>query len=315
MVVLFLPTRIFASRGVFLSYSFCSYICAKQSKMTHILDILKANWLMSGEAYRNLFDAVLPMLRAGNADKIDSMLSASGVMAYATTPYLASQYELDDASLPEASVAVIKLSGPLYSWDTYRVEHLLQVIETNQRITGVVLWIDGPGGMATHVDVVAKQIHEFSKPVATYVAGEMSSAHFWLGCAAARIFVSSPMSELGSVGCYTTYISLKKYYSEMGVDIRDIYPDSSDLKNIWYRDIEERNDEKRVKESLADLHRFFCESVSEFIGIPYDSSLPLFRGELFTGRQAVEEGYAHQFGNLQDAAQWVLAQSVIRKTA
>lgn len=283
--------------------------------MTHILDFLKANWLMSGEAHRNLIDAVLPMLKAGHADKIDSMLSKSGVMAYATTPYLAAQYELDDSSLPEASVAVIRLSGPLYSWDTYRLEHLLHVVEGNQRIAGIVLWIDGPGGMATHVDVVARQIHEFSKPVATYVAGEMSSAHFWLGCAASRIFISSPMSEVGSVGCYTTYISLKKYYADMGVDIRDIYPDSSDMKNLWYRDIEERDDEQRVKDSLAELHRFFCEAVSDFLAIPYDPSLPLFRGELFTGKQAIDEGYAHQLGNLQDAAQWVLAQSVIRKTA
>ncbi|MCS2862905.1 hypothetical protein NXW13_00860 [Bacteroides thetaiotaomicron] len=54
--------------------------------------------------------------------------------------------------------------------------------------------------MVAHVDLAAKRIAESSKPIATYVAGTMGSAHFKLGTAAGRTFIASPMCEVGSMG-------------------------------------------------------------------------------------------------------------------
>ena len=46
--------------------------------------------------------------------------------------------------------------------------------------------------MVAHVDLAAKMIAESSKPIATYVAGTMGSAHFWLGTAAGRTLYRFP---------------------------------------------------------------------------------------------------------------------------
>ena len=90
-------------------------------------------------------------------------------------------------------MAVIILEGTLYSWETYRLEKQLRDVFDNPKICGAVLWINGPGGMVAHVDLAAKMIAESSKPIATYVAGTMGSAHFWLGTAAGRTFICNAL--------------------------------------------------------------------------------------------------------------------------
>ena len=61
------------------------------------------------------------------------------------------------------------------------------------------------------------------------------------------------------------------------------------------------------------MHRIFCDAISRNLGIAYDPELPLFRGQIFTGDVAVENGYIDQFGTLEDAVKWVLAQATVRK--
>ena len=269
---------------------------------------------MAANDYARLLLTVMPALKNGHADAVEKQLGENHVKAYATTPYLAYRYQLDDTSLPDGSVAVICLDGPLFSWETLSLEKQLQTAAENDKIAGVVLWINGPGGMITRVDVVADMIADYPKPVATYVASVMASAHFWIGVSAGRTFVDSRLSEVGSVGVMVTFQSLKRYFSEQGIDIREIYPDTADLKNKWFRDIEENDDETIIKERLTLDHRIFCEHVARSLGIEYDPDMALFRGETFSGPEAVEKGYIDEIGNLQDAVRWVLATATARET-
>ena len=79
------------------------------------------------------------------------------------------------------------------------------------------------------------------------------------------------------------------------------------------RAIEDDNNEEPIKQRLAVMHRIFCDAISRNLGIAYDPELPLFRGQIFTGDVAVANGYIDQFGTLEDAVKWVLAQATVRK--
>ena len=212
--------------------------------MDKIQEIFTAPWAIADNDYYRLLSLLVPCVAAGNLDAIEKRLDNNKITAYATTPYLANRWELDDDTLPADSVAVIILEGTLYSWETYRLEKQLRDVFDNPKICGAVLWINGPGGMVAHVDLAAKMIAESSKPIATYVAGTMGSAHFWLGTAAGRTFIASPMCEVGSVGIMLTYQSFKNYFKKQGIDYREIYPDSADLKNYETRAIEDDNNEE-----------------------------------------------------------------------
>lgn len=281
--------------------------------MDKIYQVFGKLWLMEATAQRQLLATMIQILKNGGALGLEQSLGSTTLASYATTPYLAQRWQLDDTSLPDDSVAVIQMEGPLFSWETYRMEQLIAQVEDNPRLCGMVLWINGPGGMAQYVDVVARKIRECQKPTATYVAGTMASAHFWLGTATGRTFAASPLVSVGSVGTLGTYINYRKMYEAAGIDYRTIYPDKSDLKNRWFRDIDEKNDETLVKAQLSRLADAFCHDVALQLGVEYDDQLPLFRGEEFYGDAAVEAGYIDQFGSLHDAVAWVLAKSTIRK--
>lgn len=73
-------------------------------------------------------------------------------------------------------------------------------------------------------------ISECPKPVVAYIAGACASAHFWLASAADKRFLGSLMCEVGSIGVVGTYYNAKEALKKEGIDYREIYPDSADLK-------------------------------------------------------------------------------------
>lgn len=277
--------------------------------MKRLQKIFAGNWAITPKDYEAFCALLLPCVIHGNLDKAEAQLNNTGVTVYATFPTnIASRWELDDTALPDNSVAVIVLEGVLMSWETYRLEELLEKIEENPKICGAVLWINGPGGMVAHVDVVASMLKAMTKPVATFVAGTMASAHFWIGTSAARTFIASPLCEVGSVGVMITWANFREYFKKNGIDVRDIYPDTADLKNHETRALE-AGDEEPIKEKLEALHMAFAATVADNLGIDYDPELPLFRGQIFTGDEAVKLGYIDQLGTLQDAVAWVLGRA------
>ena len=83
--------------------------------MDKIQEIFTAPWAIADNDYYRLLSLLVPCVAAGNLDAIEKRLDNNKITAYATTPYLANRWELDDETLPADSVAVIILEGTLYS--------------------------------------------------------------------------------------------------------------------------------------------------------------------------------------------------------
>lgn len=273
------------------------------------------SWTIRRYDFENTLSLLLPCIVKGRIDDAAAQLANKKCTIKATTatPYLAHWYELDDISLPEDSIAVIKLRGVLYSWETEWIISQIQAAEMNPNICGIILDIDGPGGMVSHLDQASQCLKDCAKPTATVVSGTMASAHFWLGTSTDRTFISSPLCEVGSVGVVITHYSYKDYYKQLGIDFRSIYPDTADLKNKEIRLLEDKGDESMLKARAERIHKLFSETVAENLGITYDPRLPLFRGEMFTAEEAIAAHYIDEKGGIAEAVRWVLAQSVSRK--
>lgn len=282
--------------------------------MVRLQRFFSDNWTIQRHDLESIVSLLMPCIVKGNSDAAENLLSGKNCEIRATAaPYLAQWYELDDCNLPEESIAVITLSGVLFAWETDWLIRQIEALEANPKICGMVLEIDGPGGMVSRLDIAAAALKNCTKPTATVVTGIMASAHFWIGTATDRTFIASPNCEVGSVGVVITHCSFKEYFKQNGIDYREIYPDTADLKNKETRALENNGDETLIKQRAERIHKVFAETVAENLNIPYDPNLPLFRGELFTGEEAVKAGYIDQFGNVTDAIQWVLAQSTLTK--
>ena len=283
--------------------------------MNRLQRIFSDNWTIRRHDFESFVSLIMPAIVAGNIEAASAKLNEDDKCTVKATaaPYMAKWYELDDISLPVDSIAVITLTGGLYSWESEWVAKQGEAAELNPNICGIVFVIDGPGGMVSHLDMAAAAVENCKKPTATVVTGIMASAHFWLGTASDRTFIASPLCEVGSVGIVCTHYSFREFFKMNGIDYREIYPDTADLKNKETRVLVENNDESLIKARAEKIHKIFAETVARNLGIEYDPKLPLFRGEMFDGNEAVELGYIDQFGGVADAVKWVLAQATSRK--
>lgn len=282
--------------------------------MNRLQRFFSDNWTIQRHDFENSVSLLMPSIIKGNIQAAEAQLSQDKCTVRAVqSPYMARWYELDDISLPVDSIAVISLTGVLYSWESEWVIRQIEAAELNPNICGVVLVIDGPGGMVSHLDMAAAAVRDCAKPTATVVTGVMASAHFWLGTSADRTFIASPLCEVGSVGVVITHYSFHEFFRQNGIDYREIYPDTADLKNKETRALVDDGDESLLKARAERIHRAFADAVARNLGIAYDPELPLFRGEMFTGDEAVSAGYIDGFGSLADAVKWVLAQAVSQR--
>lgn len=282
--------------------------------MNRLQRFFSDNWTIQRHDLDSTVSLLLPCIISGNIEAAAAQFAKSKCRVKATAaPNMVKWYELDDMSIPDGSVAVFTLTGVLYSWETEWLIGLIEAAEANPRICGIVFAIDGPGGMVSHLDQAAKAIADCAKPTATVVTGMMASAHFWIGTAADRTFIASPLCEVGSVGVVITHYSFKEYFRINGIDYREIYPDTADLKNKEIRVLVDDDDESLIKAKAEKIHKIFAETVARNLGIDYDSELPLFRGEMFYGDEAVALGYIDQTGGVADAVKWVFAQATSRK--
>lgn len=111
------------------------------------------NWAIQRHDFDNMVSLLMPSIIAGNITAAASQLDTVKTSVRATaSPYMAKWYELDDLMLPVDSIAVITLSGALYSWESQWLIRQVEAVESNPNICGMVLVIDGPGGMVSHLD-------------------------------------------------------------------------------------------------------------------------------------------------------------------
>ena len=129
-------------------------ILQKNSYMNKLQRFFSDNWTIQRHEFENTVSLLLPCIINGNIDAATAQLNKEKCTIKATSsPYMAAWYELDDITLPVNSIAVINLTGVLYSWESEWVIRQVEAAELNPNICGIVFVIDGPGGMVSHLDM------------------------------------------------------------------------------------------------------------------------------------------------------------------
>lgn len=283
--------------------------------MNRLQQIFNTTWAIAQTDFMNMISILHPSIQAGNFSEIeDSLAKTQTTIKAFNLGFVTDSWDFNDANLPNNSIAVIYLNGILYSWESSRIARYLEMAISNSKIAGVVLRVNGVGGMVNGVSEVLSVIEKSDKPIVSVITGNCMSAHYWIAAATHRRFLLDKTCQAGSVGVVGTYYNATEAMKKEGIDYREIYPNTADLKNREYRDIAEKNDEAAFKNHLQQIHALFCDSVSKHLSIPYSKELPLFRGASFMGDDAIKAGLADSYGDMNEAAKWILAQTVIGQT-
>jgi protease IV len=273
--------------------------------------ILRGNWLVEPEYAKAQLPIVLQMIKgdaAINNNKIlhfenntDVNLSIPIRQKYSAAQsdvFIVNPYTSTDR-LPYGSIAMIDVIGPILkygercSYGTVDQNNLLLKLGSSDRVKGILLNVDSPGGQADGTGMFADTIKMVSKskPIISVVQdGYAASAGMWIAAAAQEVYATRATDSFGSIGAYTTIYDFTEYFALNGIKITDIYAPQSSDKNKAYKDAL-AGDTSLIENDLKFLVEDFKASVSSSRGarLKVKGDEP-FTGKMYNAKEALRMG-------------------------
>jgi signal peptide peptidase SppA len=218
---------------------------------------------------------------------------------------------------PKGSIAIIPVRGPLMKDDEQDCGvlsagmHTLgtRVMEADQHpnISGIILYIDSPGGTVDGTQAFADKVKACKTPVVTFIDGLMASAALWIGTSASRIIAQNATTEIGSIGVMVQFADMQPMWEHDGVKFHRINADQSRDKNKTYTDALNGDYAGIKNEQLNPLAEQFISAVKANRPNLPDS---VFTGKVFFAEDALSLGLIDEIGSLETAISAVSALSV-----
>lgn len=145
------------------------------------------------------------------------------------------------SNVQNGKVAILELRGTFFTyfdWFVYEfggiamdlVTYILNALEQEPSIEGVVLDIDSNGGALNGTEALAKLVSRYKKPIGAYVRNNCHSAAYWFVSGSDFILTESETTYLGSIGVMMTHVNREKMYEDYGLDVTYISAPQSTKK-------------------------------------------------------------------------------------
>lgn len=165
----------------------------------------------------------------------------------------------DISEIPEGSVAVVNLVGPIMRYGSYyalgaeEVVAQFDFIENHSNILGSVLNTNGPGGSVDSINPFKDFAKRKKKPIIGLMNASLSM-HRWIPDVICdyQMAENNLTARMGSVGIVSAYTDAEKYYAKMGIIFEEVYPLESLHKSEIWRTM--KKDKKKGKEMLRKQH-------------------------------------------------------------
>ena len=198
-------------------------------------------------------------------------------------------------------IALVRIEGVIMDADE-PVEQLRTFAE-NPAIKAILIRIDSPGGAVVPsqeiYDEVKKIRAEGKQKVVVSMGTVAASGGYYIASASDKI-VANPGTLTGSIGVIMELPNFEGLMKKIGVE-------STVIKSGAHKDLispframgqEERQILQRV---MDDVHDQFIQAVSDGRGLEKATVTALADGQVFTGRQAKENGLVDELGSFEDA--------------
>jgi len=221
----------------------------------------------------------------------------------------------DDApyEITEDGTAIIKVSGHLMKnpdfFDRFfgaaAYEDIQSAVKTavnDQRVDGILLDIDSPGGTVNGADETAEVVFNSrgAKQIIAYSSGMMDSAAYMVGSAADKIIIGKN-AELGSIGVLMIHTDYSKAMEKFG--IKRTYLKAGKFKALGNPSEPLSEDAREVFQAeLNHIYSNFIETVALHRDVEAEKvRADMADGRIFIGTLAVGAGLADEVGNMETA--------------
>lgn len=226
--------------------------------------------------------------------RILAVLLAVGAIAIATWGGSGGKFE--------NHIARIRIDG-LISGDQKTLD-LLKKAGESERVKGVILRINSPGGTTAGSEAVYEAVRGISakKPVVAVMDTVAASGGYITALAADRI-VARGNTITGSIGVIFSFPEVSRLLDMVGVRMEELKSGDLKAEPSPYKPVSEKARAVSM-EMVRDGFDWFTGLVAERRGLPMARVVELSDGRVYTGRQAVEAKLIDELGGEEKAVAW-----------
>ncbi|HBZ67582.1 MAG TPA: signal peptide peptidase SppA [Bacteroidales bacterium] len=207
---------------------------------------------------------------------------------------------------PAGIIAMVPLHGSMLkygtmcSYGTTEIAEYLRMALSDERVIGVLLDVDTPGGSVNSIPPLVDVLSHRTKPVLAHV-DSCASAGLFTSVFCDEIMANNDISaRIGSVGVEMNFADMRPYWEAQKVVFHTIRPPESAEKNRVFELALEGKYEQITQEMLSPMARRFQQEVrSHLPGLKEEPGV--LTGATFDATRSLELGLIHSIGNRRAA--------------
>lgn len=217
----------------------------------------------------------------------------------------------DEGAGFENHIARIRIDG-LITGDQKTLD-LLDEVAKADKVKGVILRIDSPGGTTAGSEAVYEAVRKISKdkPVVAVMDTVAASGGYITALAADRI-VARGNTITGSIGVIFSFPEVSKLLDTLGVKMEELKSGDLKAEPSPYKPVSDKAREVSM-EMVRDGFEWFKGLVAERRKLPMDTVNVLSDGRVYSGRQAVANKLIDQLGGEEEAVAWLESDRKLEK--
>lgn len=191
---------------------------------------------------------------------------------------------------------------------------LLRQIREDNRIKGVILRVNSPGGDAIASDEILREARLLAqkKPLVVSMSDSAASGGYYIAMTGSPV-IASPHTFTGSIGVLYGKVNLRGLYDKLGVRKETITRGRFADIDSDYQPLSPAARQK-LREGVEEIYRRFLEVVAEGRRRPVEQIRPLAEGRVWLGAQAAENGLIDELGGLDRAVARIREKAAIPAT-
>lgn len=209
----------------------------------------------------------------------------------------------------EDSIVELDIKGIITN-DEYRDNKIKNIIK-NDKVKGVILNIDSPGGMVTPSEILYDLIYRLNqkKPVVVLM-GSMGTSGAYMISLGADYIIARNTTLTGSIGVLMQSYEFVGLAEKLGIGLKTFK--SSELKGMpSFFELNNVNSDKAIQSSVDDIYNYFKDLVKNRRPLISKENFDLaVNGQAFTGRQALKIGLIDEIGDKNSALKYLETKKV-----
>ena len=250
---------------------------------------VRSEWLAS--ALSAVRAGTWPGMKAFDEDDVDSSRRVAEIM-----------------QINSDGIAEIKIEGQMTKGgssyggaSTVDTRNALRKATNDEKVRGIMLNVDSPGGTVNGTDSLAKDVvraHSI-KPTAAFTDGEIASAAYWVAAQSGRI-TAARTAEVGSIGVFSIVEDLSGMAEMSGIKVHVV--STGGMKGAFAPGTEITSDQlSYLQTQVDDIGDIFFRSIAEGRGMAQKRVKELADGRMYIAAKAKDEGLIDAVEDYEEA--------------